>query len=274
MKDLNDPGLPAIERSEAARWLACFVAVVATHCAFAIAVFAKWENAAPGAPPSVMIELAAFPVAPPTQPSEALPGPEATASESQAEPEEKPQETVAPPIEQKAEVEPKVEPDPILAKEPEPEPVEQAELKADISSPPMPEPVQIPELRPAQKPEVAIAVPAPSKEKNGRQKSRLKRSRHRRRKNRVRVPHPATLRHRPRRPPPGKRPRSPLRAATRRCLIGAIGLSRISNATSVFPPACGRAEPHPCASLSTAAAAYYRAGCREVRARGRLILKP
>jgi protein TonB len=160
-----------MERSEAARWLACFAAVVAVHCTFAIAVSARWDNVAPGAPAAVMIELAALPVAPSAQPSEAPPGPEATASESQPMPEQKAHqtETVSPPIEEKAEVEPKVELEPVPKNEAEPEPVKQAELAADISPPLVPVPVQIPELRRAQKPAVAIAVPPPRGEKRKRE---------------------------------------------------------------------------------------------------------
>ena len=154
MRNAADIPSSVVERSEAARWAACFVAVGALHCAFAIAVFANWDSVAPGAPPAVMIELAALPAAPSSQPSEAPPGPEATANEAQPEPKEKPQETMTPPVAQSAETEPK--------------PVEQAELKRDIE----PEPLQIPELLPAPKPEIAIAVPPPVREKKQEPKKR------------------------------------------------------------------------------------------------------
>jgi periplasmic protein TonB len=163
---VTDPAIiPArrLDAREAARWIVCFVLIVAAHCALALAVLAQWDHAAPGAPPAVIIELAALPVAPSPAVNEAPPGPEATASEAQSEPEPNKSESEIP-TETKEEVKEEVEPEPVIEEVEEKQP-QQQEAKLDLPPPPVPESITIPELIPAPKPEVALPAPAPARPK-------------------------------------------------------------------------------------------------------------
>ncbi len=110
-----------IDRADAARWIACFVVVVAAHGVAALTLLPSTEASDFDAgAPVVMLELPEAPAAPSTPPSDLAPGPPETESDPTPPPKEETK-----PIEQEAEVAlPTPEP-------PKPEPpVEQREATA------------------------------------------------------------------------------------------------------------------------------------------------
>ena len=141
------------------RWVACFLAVFATHVV-ALEVALAWHagDAADNQPPAaVMIELAPEPAAPEAVPNDAPPAPDLR--EAVPEPQEPPPvELKPPPIEiALAEPPPIVEfpkPDQVVIPLPDPEPPPPVDLKP----PPKPRPVEKP--RPPQpKPQMNAAAP-------------------------------------------------------------------------------------------------------------------
>ena len=150
-----------IDAREAARWIACFVAIVAAHCALALAVLAQCDHTAPGAPPAVMIELAALPVAHSPAVNGAPPGPEATASEAQTQPEpnKSGSETLT---RTKEEVKAEADEEAKIEEVEENEGPQQQQAKLDLLPAPVPG-LTVPKLMPAPKPEVAMPAPSPAR---------------------------------------------------------------------------------------------------------------
>jgi protein TonB len=110
-----------IDRADTARWIACFVVVVAAHSVAALTLLPSTEESDFDAgAPVVMLELPEMPAAPSMPPSDLAPGPPETESDATPPPKEETK-----PIEQEAEVAlPTPEP-------PKPEPpVEQHEATA------------------------------------------------------------------------------------------------------------------------------------------------
>jgi protein TonB len=128
-----------IERREAVRWIVCFVVVVMAHVGAALGLIMHWDSSPAASPPAVMMELAALPVAPASEPTEVPPG----VLQTQTEP--------TPPEPKIEEPTPEVEPEPV--KEAALEPIEEIKPEPPVETPP------IPDLTPAPKPEVAIEVP-------------------------------------------------------------------------------------------------------------------
>ncbi|HXX26495.1 MAG TPA: energy transducer TonB [Pseudolabrys sp.] len=82
---------------DAARWTLCFAFVLVFHVAGAAALFARWSNDVDpvAEAPVITVELAPFPVAPETKPTNAAPGPQQTRTPP-AQEAEKPNETEQP----------------------------------------------------------------------------------------------------------------------------------------------------------------------------------